>query len=128
MKIINKLIASVVACTVMAVSSAVTASAATARLTDLCGGATVVGELNVYSSSASATTTINHTPSTVSVTMTGRYSKKGTSIEAYAGNGNGSTNGGTGTTIYNGGGTWISVSSTHSAYYNGYSTSFTINA
>lgn len=125
MKAMKRIIASVSACAVMAVSSAVTASATS--VSSPCGAATVTGSLNVYSSSATASTSINHLPGTVSVYIHGYYYKKGTSTKAETANGNGSANGGTSASIYNGGGTWISVYSTHSGYYYGDSTSFTIN-
>jgi len=122
MKVIKKIIASVSACAIMAMSSAVSASAAS--VTVPCGGANVTGSLNVYSTSATASTSIDHLPGTVSVSIHGTYVKKGTSTTAETGNGNGSATGGCSATIYNGGGTWISVDSTHYGYYNGQSVTF----
>ena len=120
MKAISKLIASVTACAVMVVSSAVTASAKTVD----CGGAALTGTLSVASTSATGVTSIDHLPSTVSVSVVGYYYEKGTFSKKTTSNGAGSANGGCSATVYNGGGAWYKVDSTHTGYYNGASKIF----
>lgn len=125
MKAMKKIIASVSACAIMAISSVVSASATS--VTVPCGGANVTGTLNVYSTYATASTSIDHLPATVTVSIQGTYYKKGTTTQSGTGNGNGSITGGCSTSISNGGGTWITVKSTHYASYDGQSVTFNIN-
>ena len=125
MKLLRKTIGCVLACAIVYFSSTISASALTA--TYPCGAATVTATLNAYSNSATASTSINHLPATVSVSIYGSYYKKGTSIIDDIGNGNGSSNGGTSASISNSGGTWISLRSIHSSYYYGSSVIYELN-
>lgn len=105
----------------MATCMAVTASAA--KNTYKCPncGKTTTSTLEVTSTSAVATTSIDDGSRGVSVSIYGEYLEKDTMKPKNIGNGNSYTAGVT-ASISNGGGTWTKVKSTHSKCCSGSST------
>lgn len=111
---LKKTIASLAACALM--TSALTLNAsAIIKFGDFGNGVKAYAELSITSTSATASTFINATGGSVSVSIVGHYYAKGTtSGEKVATNGGGGQTS-AGATIRNDGGTWTSVKSTHSA-------------
>ncbi len=109
---LKKTIASLAACALM--TSALALNVSAVEFYDFGNGVKAYATLSVTSTSATATTSINATGGSVSVSIVGRYYAKGTTNVNTASNGNGAQTG-TQASITNGGGTWISVNSTHSA-------------
>lgn len=104
----------------MATCMAVSASAATNTYKCSCGK-TTTSTLDVSSTRAVATTSIDDGTRGVSVSIYGEYLEKDTMKPKNIGNGNSYTAGVT-TGISNGGGTWTKVKSTHSKCCSGSST------
>ena len=110
-KVLQKSLATITAAT-MAVCMAATVSAKSEQYK--VGKGTMTATLDVSSSSAYASTSIDVGPCYVSVSIYGQYYVKGTTTVRDYGNGNSSNTSGTEIRISNGGGTWIKVYSTHS--------------
>lgn len=109
---LKKTIASLAACALMTSVLALNVSAV--EFWNFGNGVKAYATLSVTSTSATATTSINATGGSVSVSIVGQYYAKGTTSTKTASNGNGGPTGAQ-ASITNGGGTWISVNSNHSA-------------
>lgn len=116
---LKKIIASLAACALMVSALALNVSAVTFH--DFGNDVKADSSLTDALTSATASTTLNHTGGAVYVSIVGEYYAKGTTdIKT-------NTNGGGGMTvasasISNSGGTWIELRSTHTASYNGTTT------